>query len=179
MPQATRRAVPVRRRSGESASSPPDRRQEDLRRVEQALTRIARIGNGKDAALVRARRSGVRVSRPGIAIMATLARAGEMRVGDVARQTRLETPLVSRELHRLVAQGDAVRRGDPADGRVARVALSEKGLAAYRAYRKATDEIIAETFADWRSDELHRLAGTLERVLGDFARPPSGAPGGA
>ncbi len=151
------------------------RRKEDLRRVEQALTRIARIGTGKDAAMVRALRSGVTVSRPGIAIMATLARNGELRVGDIARQTDLETPLVSRELNRLEAEGYALRKGDSADGRVAWVRLSERGRAAYRAYRKATDDIVAETFESWRSEELHRLAGTLERVLGDFARPP-GAP---
>jgi DNA-binding MarR family transcriptional regulator len=104
--------------------------------------------------------------------MATLAHNGELRVGEIARLTHLESPLVSRELNRLVEDGYAVRRADPADGRVAWVSLSEKGLAAYQAYRKATDDIIAETFGDWRTDELHNLAGLLERVLADFARPP-------
>lgn len=179
MPQATHRRTAARGRGNVPVPGRRGRRQEDLRRIEQAITRIARIGNGKDAALIRARRSGVRVSRPGIAIMATLARGGELRVGDVARQTKLETPLVSRELHRLGTGGYVVRRSDPRDGRVAWVALSEKGRAAYRAYRSATDDIVAETFAGWRTDELHELAATLERVLADFARPPSDGPSGA
>jgi DNA-binding MarR family transcriptional regulator len=143
-----------------------------LRRIEQAITGIGRIGGGKDAATVRAARSGVSVSRPGIAIMATLAHNGELRVGEIARLTHLESPLVSRELNRLVDDGYAIRKADPTDGRVACVSLSERGLAAYRAYRQATDDIIAETFGEWRSDELHHLAGLLERVLSDFARPP-------
>jgi DNA-binding MarR family transcriptional regulator len=103
--------------------------------------------------------------------MAVLARNGELRVGEIAKFAHLETPLVSRELNRLVADGYAIRQPDAHDGRVARVSLSERGLAAYQSYRSATDDIIAETFFSWRSDELHSLARTLERVLHDFARP--------
>jgi len=166
------------RSNGENGRTPRSLagRNEDLRRIEQAITRIGRIGGGKDAATVRAARSGVSVSRPGIAIMATLAHNAELRVGEIARLTRLESPLVSRELNRLVDEGYAVRRADPADGRVAWVSLSENGLDAYQAYRRATDDIIAETFGAWHSDELHHLAGLLERVLADFARPPSAGP---
>jgi DNA-binding MarR family transcriptional regulator len=80
---------------------------------------------------------------------------------------------VSRELNRLVSEGYALRQPDADDGRVAHVILSERGLAAYKSYRQATDEIIAETFSEWRSDELRVLANTLERVLSDFARPRS------
>lgn len=168
MPLHTRASQSTRR---QAPTTPSPRRREDLRRVEQAITRIGQIGGGKDAAKVRERRSGLTVSRPGIAIMAILARHGELRVGEIARFSHLETPLVSRELNRLVADGYATRKSDADDGRVARVSLSERGLAAYRSYRSATDDIIAETFASWRSDELRQLAGTLERVLGDFARP--------
>ena len=121
--------------------------------------------------MLRSRRSGVQVSRPGIAIMATLARYGELRVGDIARHTDLETSLISRELNRLVADDFAQRRGDAADGRVALVRLSRRGAEAFRSYRVATDDIIAETFMGWSSHELHELAATLERVLGDFVRP--------
>ena len=78
---------------------------------------------------------------------------------------------MSRELNRLVDDGYATRQPDADDGRVARVSLSEQGLAAYQRYRSATDDIIAETFSAWQSDELRDLAGALERVLGDFARP--------
>jgi DNA-binding MarR family transcriptional regulator len=160
-------------RRSTSASAPSTRRKDDLRRVEQAITRIGQIGGGKDAAKVREARSGITVSRPGIAIMAALARNGELRVGEIAHIAHLETPLVSRELNRLVSEGYALRQPDADDGRVARVILSERGLAAYKSYRQATDDIIAETFSEWRSDELRVLASNLERVLSDFARPRS------
>ncbi len=107
--------------------------------------------------------------------MATLARYGELRVSDIARHTDLEMPLISRELNRLVAEGFALRRRDAADGRVALVNLSKPGEDAFRSYRKATDDIIADTFAGWGSQELHELAAALEQVLSDFARPQSDA----
>ena len=168
MPLQTRAPQSSRRRAAVASDA---RRREDLRRIEQTITRIGQIGGGKDAAKVREKRSGVTVSRPGIAIMAVLARNGELRVGEIARYSHLETPLVSRELNRLVDAGYAKRQPDADDGRVARVSLSEQGLSAYQRYRSATDDIIAETFSTWQSDELRDLAGALERVLADFARP--------
>ena len=87
MPLQTRAPQSSRR---QAAISPGKRRREDLRRIEQAITRIGQIGGGKDAAKVREKRSGITVSRPGIAIMAVLARNGELRVGEIARYSHLE-----------------------------------------------------------------------------------------
>jgi hypothetical protein len=38
-------------------------------------------------------------------------------------------------------------------------------------YRAAADEIIAEVLSSWSAADLHALAGQLERVVRDFARP--------
>lgn len=148
------------------------RRSDDLRRVEQAITRLGRIGNGRDAARIRAERSGVRISRPGIAILAVVNARGPLRLTEIAHLTELEPPLVSREIARLVVEGYVTRRADRTDGRAAIVALTPQGTAAFRAYRSATDEIVTGTFARWGSDELHELAVTLERVVDDFIRQP-------
>ena len=48
---------------------------------------------------------------------------------------------------------------------------TEAGRQASEAYRAATDDIIAETFAGWTSADLRVLAGLLERVAEDFTRP--------
>jgi DNA-binding MarR family transcriptional regulator len=151
------------------------RRRDDLRRVEQAITRMGRIGNGREAARIRAERSGVRISRPGIAILAAVNARGPLRVTDIARQTGLEPPLVSREIRRLVEDGYVARRADSSDGRAAIATLTREGTAAFGAYRSATDDIVTETFSGWTSAELRELASSLERVVDDFARAP-GAP---
>jgi DNA-binding MarR family transcriptional regulator len=95
-----------------------------------------------------------------------------MRVTEIAKQTGLETTLISRELKQLENDGLAERRADELDGRAALISLSDSGRQAFTKYREATDEIIAETFADWTAVELEQLSTMLERVLRDFVRPP-------
>ena len=147
-------------------------RRDDLRRVDHALTRIARVAMGRDAARARAERSGVHLSQPAIAILAALRTAGAVRLSELARLTGLEPPLISREAGELVASRHIRRRADPTDGRAGIVALTSKGRQASEGYRKAADEILAASFASWSVADLHDLAGLLERVARDFARPP-------
>jgi DNA-binding MarR family transcriptional regulator len=157
-------------------------RTDELRRIEQAIMQISRIGTGRAAARVRSERSGVQVSRPGIALLAALNTAGPLRPTDLAERTDLELPLVSREVRVLAAEGYVQRSPHPADGRVSIVELTAKGRRAYRAYRAATDEIIAESFSGWSADDLTALAAMLERVVADAATAPtsrfSGKPAG-
>jgi len=146
-------------------------RRDDLGRVGLCLTRIARIGQGRDAARYRSERSGVFLSRPAMSILACLRTGGPMRLSDLARQADLEAPLVSREVRALVEGGYARRDPDPTDGRAGIVVLTESGRVASESYRAASDDIIAETFAGWSSADLRVLAGLLERVADDFERP--------
>lgn len=152
-------------------SGDEDRRQ-DIRRVEQAITRIGRIANGREAARIRAERSGVQISKPGITILSALHARGPLRPTELAAHTRLELTLVSREVRRLVVDGYVASRADDTDGRAAIASLTDEGSAAFRSYRAATDDILAETFGTWAPTDLHQLAATLERMAEDFARPP-------
>lgn len=147
-------------------------RRDDLRRVEQALSRISRISMGREAARNRAERSGVHLSRPSIAILSTLRVSGPVRLRELARRTDLEAPLISREVRDLLAAGLVRRTSDPTDGRAGIVELTPKGRRASEAYRAATDEIVAETFSRWSAAELRALAAQLERVVADFSRTP-------
>jgi DNA-binding MarR family transcriptional regulator len=140
--------------------------------VEHALTRIGRISMGREAARIRAVRSGVHLSRPSIAILSTLRVSGPVRLRELARRTDLEAPLISREVRDLLAAGLVRRTSDPTDGRAGIVELTPKGRRASEAYRSATDEIIADTFSAWSAAELRVLAEQLERVVADFSRPP-------
>ena len=148
-------------------------RRDDLRRVEHALTRISRISMGREAARIRAARSGVNLSRPSIAILSTLRLSGPVRMNELSARTDLEPPLISREVRDLLAAGLVRRRSDPTDGRAGIVELTTKGRRASEAYRAATDEIIAETFSGWSAGELRQLADQLERVAADFSRRPA------
>lgn len=105
-------------------------------------------------------------------MMAALHTGGPMRSSDVARRTDLEPPLVSRELQKLLAAGYVSRRADRSDARAGILRLTPAGTRAFLAYRRATDQIVAEAFARWSLEDLHTLAELLERMAEDFARPP-------
>src|ERR1700682_1657513 len=119
-------------------------RRDDLSRVDRALTRIARIALGRQAARYRSERSGVWLSRPAVAILACLRVNGPMRLSDVARDTDLEPPLVSREVRGLVESGYVQRRGGPTDGRVRIVELTPLGRETSECYRDTAAAITAE-----------------------------------
>ncbi len=147
-------------------------RRDDLRRVDQALARIARMATGREGARLRSERSGVFLSQPAVTILAALRSAGDVRSSEVGKLTGLEAPLVSREVGELAASGHVRRKADPSDGRAGIVALTPKGRRASEAYRSAADEIIAEVLSSWSAADLHDLATHLERVVRDFAGPP-------
>ena len=153
-------------------------RRDDLRRVDQALARIARMATGREGARLRSERSGVFLSQPAVTILAALRSAGDVRSSEVGKLTGLEAPLVSREVGELAASGHVRRKADPSDGRAGIVALTPKGRRASEAYRSAADEIIAEVLSSWSAADLHDLATHLERVVRDFAGPPESARGG-
>ena len=89
----------------------------------------------------------------------------------LSRLTGLEAALISREVRDLMATGHVQRRPDPSDGRAGIVVLTPKGRRASEAYRAAADELMAEMLSSWSAADLHALAGHLERVVRDFARP--------
>jgi len=153
-------------------------RRDNLRRVDQALARIARMATGREGARLRSERSGVYLSQPAVTILAALRSSGPVRLSELSRLTGLEAPLVSREVGELAASGHVRRKADPSDGRAGIVALTPKGRRTSEAYRSAADEIIAEVLSSWSAADLHDLATHLERVVRDFAGPPQSTRGG-
>jgi len=149
-------------------------RRDDLSRVDRALTRIAKISLGRQAARYRSERSGVFLSRPAISILACLRVHGAMRLSDLARHSDLEPPLVSREVRNLVDDGYVRRTAHPTDGRVGIVELTSLGRQTSEAYRAVADAITAEVFAAWSADDIKHLAAQLERVADEFSRPVGG-----
>ena len=147
-------------------------RRDDLRRIEQSLSRLARISSGREAARARAERSGVDLSRPALSIIVSLHASGPVRLTQLARLTGLEPPLVSREVRDLVAGGHVRRTSDPTDRRAGIVELTGKGRRAAERYASAIDELIADSFVEWSPVELAVLADNLERLVSDLSRRP-------
>ena len=113
------------------------------------------------------------LSRPAISILGALHASGPVRLSSLARLTGLEAPLISREIKELGDGGYVFRSSDPTDGRAGIVELTPKGTDTWNRYRHAADDINAETFGDWSSEDLRTLRVLLERVARDVANGPA------
>jgi DNA-binding MarR family transcriptional regulator len=146
-------------------------RRDDLREIDRALLRITRIGKGRAAARLRSERSGVELSRTGVAILAALASHGGLRPTALAEAADAEAAIITREIRVLSALGYLESRTDPSDGRARIVEITADGRAAFGRYRDAIDSIIADTFSSWTGADLATLRRLLQRVADDFAHP--------
>ena len=140
-------------------------RLEELRSINRALGRIARLTTGRAATRARAERSGVELSRPALAIVAALDRSGPVRLTALARLVDLEPPLISREVRELVDAGVVVRSADPDDGRASIVALTDAGAALWQRHRDTVDRMTIAAFADWSDDDVVTFRELLDRAL--------------
>ncbi len=113
------------------------------------------------------------LSRPALSILGALHASGPVRLSSLARLTGLEAPLISREIKELGDGGYVFRSSDPTDGRAGIVELSPKGADAWNRYRRAADDINAETFSEWSAEDLRTLRVLLERVARDISKSPS------
>jgi DNA-binding MarR family transcriptional regulator len=146
-------------------------RRDDLREIDRSLNRITRIGRGRAAARLRSERSGVELSRAGVAILAALVQRGGLRLNALAELADAEPAIVTREMRLLTAQGFVRSQPDPSDGRARIVNITPAGKTAFTRYRDAIDEIIADTFSAWNAGDLATLRRLLRRVADDFAHP--------
>ena len=144
-------------------------RQDDLRDIDAALTRVGRIGRGRAATRLRAEVSGVDLSNASAGILGALVQHGPLRASALAEAADTEAPLVSRALRSLTADGYVTTKPDPTDGRGRIVSLTRKGRSTYDRFRSGADRIVAHAFRDWTDDDLEHLRALMQRVVIDFA----------
>ena len=101
-------------------------RRDDLREIDRALHRITRIGRGRTAAALRASRSGVDLTRTGVAVLAALVQRGALRPTALAEHADAEPAIVTREMRVLTAQGFVRSEPDPSDGRARLIEITDR-----------------------------------------------------
>jgi DNA-binding MarR family transcriptional regulator len=143
-------------------------RRQQLASVEEALTRVTRLINGRAADKVRMERSGIPFTRPLMSIMRALHEHGPMRILELGALNHMDKGYVSRSW-RLLEAADYVRIVDGTGTRSTRIDLTDTGRAAYVRWRQVNAEIVAETFADWGSADLELLCEFLDRSLKSLA----------
>jgi DNA-binding MarR family transcriptional regulator len=102
-----------------------------------------------------------------ISALATVAKRGELTLGELAGIEQVAPPSMTRIAARLEEQGLVERRADAADRRVARVALSPEGERLLDGIRTRRDAYLAERLAGFTPEEqavLQRAIPLLERL---------------
>ena len=90
---------------------------------------------------------------------------GPRPVGEIAENLAVTSQAVSKSVRELEALGYVDRSSDPADGRVRRVALTDKGRAMLEATRAARAALNAELAAALGAERAETAAATLKAAL--------------
>jgi DNA-binding MarR family transcriptional regulator len=106
-----------------------------------------------------------------VSLLATVRRRGNPTLGELASAERVQPPSVTRAVGRLEAEGLLERVPDPADRRVARVALTPAGSAALRRQQARQQALLAQRLGALDPDErasAPRLVALLEKLAGEL-----------
>jgi DNA-binding MarR family transcriptional regulator len=150
---------------------------EDVARLRAALARIARQ-------LDRQTR-GASLTRASATALATLAKRGPLRPGELADLEGVHQTMLSRILAKLTEAGLVERTPDPTDARAALIAVTEKGAELDSRLRAERTRLLAQHLAGLPDAEsarlisaltaLEALASALSPSSPDPPRPPSSA----
>jgi DNA-binding MarR family transcriptional regulator len=105
-----------------------------------------------------------------LSALSTVAKHGEMTLGELAAIERIAPPSMTRIAARLEDEGWLERRVDTSDRRVARVAVSPAGQALLDETRTRRDAFLANRLQQFSEEEralLERAVPLLERLASD------------
>jgi DNA-binding MarR family transcriptional regulator len=120
--------------------------------LEGLMRLVLRLGTRNDLSLT------------SVATLATLERTGPCRLTDLATREGVTQPAMTQLVSRLQEAGLAVRAGDPEDGRVVLVHITDTGRAALAERRQARAASLAELLARLSEDERARLVAALPAI---------------
>jgi DNA-binding MarR family transcriptional regulator len=146
----------------------------DMPTVEMASRTDAGLASELRLSVMRLRRrlAGERhpdnvLSMGAMAVLGCLNRFGDLTVGDLAAQERVQPPSMTRIVNALEEGGYVVRRAHDTDGRQVVVVLSEQGRTRLLADRDRRDAWLAQRLTGLTAGErdvLRRAAPILERL---------------
>ncbi len=99
-----------------------------------------------------------------LAALATVAREGPLRIGDLAAVEGVRAPTMSRVVDGLVEEGVVERVPDPADGRACLVRVTGEGQLVLRGARVARSEQLAVRVAKLPAEQRERLFAAIEAL---------------
>jgi DNA-binding MarR family transcriptional regulator len=96
--------------------------------------------------------------------LSVLRDLGPMRLGELARVSRVSQPTMTKLVHTLDERGWIRRIADVSDARAWLISADPRGLVALAAWREELVSALQPTFADLDDDEIATLAAAVEIV---------------
>ncbi|WP_261166234.1 MarR family winged helix-turn-helix transcriptional regulator [Microbacterium sp. Marseille-Q6965] len=101
--------------------------------------------------------------------LAILRESGPQRLGELARLSRVTQPGMTRLIGVMAEAGLVDRTPDPEDSRAVRIAATEKGAAAYAAWRRELVGALLPRFAELDEDDWAAIRRTARVLNGKIA----------
>jgi DNA-binding MarR family transcriptional regulator len=130
------------------------------------LTRMLRRARLSERACAEA---GIVLDRIGLQILGHVRKADQPpSVKDLAETMQVEGPHATRQVQRLVARGLIEKTVDPADRRVARLALTPEGIELIDRYHAVIKGWMRDAVADWPTEDRRQVCALIVRWVDDI-----------
>jgi len=151
------------------ASSPKD---ESLDSISRTLAQVVRLTSSRSLFARQASAAGVSLTQPSYALLRVLIDGGPLAMGALARSAHMDMGMATRQVTSLVDAGLVTRSPDPADLRVALVAVTPQGRRVAGKLLGVRIGHLQRALVDWTEDELEQFDRFLARFVADSLVTP-------
>jgi DNA-binding MarR family transcriptional regulator len=144
----------------------------DVAAAERALERLFRLTSSRKLQSKQTAVVGADVTRAGYAVLRCVDVAGELSLGDVARQCSMDPAAAGRQVKNLEDDGLLERRAGADDGRVTVVRLTAVGRRVYRRIVDFRTDYMTEVLANWPAQDRADLVRLVDRLVDDLKSVP-------
>jgi DNA-binding MarR family transcriptional regulator len=96
--------------------------------------------------------------------MGSLKRNGMLSMSEIGKQLSIPKPHVTVIIDKLIDEGYVTRENDPADRRIIKIRLTQKGLKDFEEIKQAISESLKEKISSLPAEELQLLKDSSENV---------------
>jgi DNA-binding MarR family transcriptional regulator len=144
---------------------------DDIAAAERALERLFRLTVNRKAHTRQTAAIGADVTRAGYAVLRSIHDAGELSLGELARQCSMDPAAAGRQVRVLETDG-FVTRATGEDARVTVVRLTPSGRRVYERIVDIRTRQMSEALSSWPSTDRHDLARLVDRLVDDLKAVP-------
>jgi MarR family transcriptional regulator for hemolysin len=139
--------------------------------AEHALERLFRLTVNRKVHTRQSAAVGADVTRAGYAVLRSIHEAGELSLGELARQCSMDPAAAGRQVKALEDDGFVVRASGE-DARVTVVRLTPEGRDVYGKIVDIRNQHMSEVLSAWPSADRQALARLVDRLVDDLKAVP-------